>query len=266
MPCKHDDGKWYEYPEHPIQGHNRYSPHETCPTCGFKSNRYTRNGACVTCSRNQSIAFYNFVCGAADPLRVMVGREIIRPDESQWNVLMPLRHNNPSLFKIQTEPCEKAGHIGMRYVSNGKCVLCEVTKELSPRQKAKQAGEMWYTPDEPCTKCNTTAQRRVDNGDCAGCRDAARALRSSDSPRKEAVRSGETWYTPVKPCEKCGQKAPRRVANGECSGCKHKPVSARKKALQAGESWYESDRVCECGRNLWLYVANGRVRRCECGR
>lgn len=225
MACKHDDGTWHEYPQQPSLGYDRYSPRKTCPDCGFNSPRYCRNGACVVCSRDQSIGFYNTAHGASNPLNVMVGRAPIVMDASQWDVIVPLYQAAPGNYKVKIEPCDKAGHIGMRFAATGRCVLCTIAAtdtpspaETSPRQEAIANGEKWYTPVKPCKQCGETALRSVANGECKGCRSG----------------SGPT-------------------------------VSARKAAAAAGESWYESEELCGCGRRQWKYVANGRVRRCACG-
>ena len=268
MACKHSNGDWYEHPEHPTTVCDRYSPHDNCPTCGFKSSRYSRNGACVVCSRNQAIAFYNTFNGGSNPLSVMVGRAPIEPDAAQWDILVPLYSTAPHDYKLGVDACDKSGHIGMRRNADGKCVLCVIEKSHQPRQVAIANGEKWYTPTTPCHRCGQIAQRSVNNGVCKVCMTTTTPSPAETSPRQEAIANGEKWYTPVKPCKQCGETALRSVANGECKGCRSgsgPTVSARKAAASAGESWYESEELCVCGRRQWKYVANGRVRRCACG-
>lgn len=87
------------------------------------------------------------------------------------------------------QPCPR-GHVAERYVSTMGCVACGVAiaesakakraaarmkKPLSPRQRAKQAGELQYTPDQPCHRCETS-KRLVSNGNCMQC--AANAMRA----------------------------------------------------------------------------------------
>lgn len=71
-----------------------------------------------------------------------------------------------------TTPC-KHGHVGLRYTSNRKCVICIKFKDTSvdnetPRGKARAEGRVRYTPDTPC-KRGHTCERYVCNNRCVDC-------------------------------------------------------------------------------------------------
>ena len=148
MAVQHSDGVWREYPQQPDPKYARYSPRTVCEVCGFESPRYCVGGACVVCARSQSMAFYRLHKGFENPFHVVVGAAPVVPTGDAWGTLGKLLESDREKYFIQYEPCTKAGHIGVRYVHNGRCVMCHID---NPRQRAIAVGEKWYESDELCS-------------------------------------------------------------------------------------------------------------------
>lgn len=181
----HSDGNYYLHPEFPTGKNKRYSSHTPCESCGSVSSRFSYNHECCVCARKQALAFYRFLSGFENPLQVAVGEPPLKPDMDKWNAPHGMYLLEPELYTLVSDPCDKAGHVGLRYRDTGRCVTCRIESLTA------KAGKDTHSKRNP---------------------------------------------------------------------------SKRVQAQQRGEKWYESDDACECGKLLWKYVPNGRIRRCECGR
>lgn len=169
-----------------------------CEKCGC-SGTYAANDKCTVCAQFEAHGFYAYANGRTNPDgTVNAGTLFPRmrvPDE--WGELLARRFTDPSL-RIVSTPCKQRGHVGL-VRANGSCVQCAepnpevaridlrlrelrdemaglmrrrielVGSDMSPRQRAIEAGEKWYLPDEPCGKCGQLAERYVANGKCRGC-------------------------------------------------------------------------------------------------
>ena len=202
---------------------SRYDDGIKCLKCNYTSIKYTANDRCIHCARLEALHFYNAVVHGVPFPEGMQADDAERIFDICPSTQFITAPNNPQQAVhqqettwVRVEPCNRAGHLGVRTL-NGLCFFCEEGRQKgSPRQRAIAAGDAWYAPDEPCPRCGQHAPKRVANGECSGCHPAAPR---PQSPRQRALIAGQAWYTPDEPCERCGQRAERRVNNGECSGC-----------------------------------------------
>lgn len=221
MVYKLPNGLWSEHPTSKQQAladkKPRYKTGEICPKCNVPMVQFTANDKCYNCSRIEALAFYRAHSGSEHCIRPYIQSDVmgdfIEYGDQFWEKLDSAHAlvTASSEYDITPYPCKK-GHVG--FTRTGKCVEC--SEHRTPRQKALQSGEAWYTPLAPCPKCNTVSLKRVNNGECQGCVPEKPKELSAWGIAKEA---GQKWYTPDTFCPKCGTKAARYVANGRCSGC-----------------------------------------------
>ncbi len=140
-------------------------------------------------------------------------------------------------YYVRPEKCKKCGGLGVLHSGTMKCYFCELERlKPSPRQAAKNAGEIWYTPTKPCKNCDQIAKRRVYDGYCSGCATASnnhsdrRQTPDSqimrDSPdlilsRDDARVMGFKVYRTGEPC-RSDHTGFRYVSTGNCIECLRK--------------------------------------------
>ena len=161
---------------------------DQCPDCKLSRHhmRYVDGDRCKSCVRREAyltrIMYVDLTGGFQAPDIIdwenqTCWTEIKLPGWKPWSVpddvwQRALDHamlamGDPSLDLKQDE-CRKSGHILIK--KDGKCLFCsQKKKELTPRQKAKEDGEMWYMPEVNCEKCGKRSLKRVNNGECRGC-------------------------------------------------------------------------------------------------
>lgn len=132
---------------------------------------------------------------------------------------------------LSSTPC-KHGHVGLRYVSNRKCVECMKFKDTTvdvdtPRGKARAAGEVRYTPDKPCVRGHM-CERYVVNNRCVECDNmSCRTNHASYASKYERTRTHKlkTLYgiTPAQFDQMCTDQ------NNACAICSS-PFETRKQA------------------------------------
>lgn len=249
----------------------KYNAPNDCDVCLSKgyncSLRYTANDKCVQCARLEAIDYYN------------------------GNTTDPKTHESAvaqgAEFYIVPDPCERAGHLGIRNVDDNMCAFCAKEKDQrlarsAPRNAARDAGLMWYDPIEPCEECGVQAPRRVNNNSCRNCEDISRtgARRQRSAARKAARAAGNMWYTPEAPCDVCGVLAPRRVNNNSCQNCEQEARTGRQRpdhglprdiilsrgdARILGLKVYRTGKACKNGHTGFRYVSTGNCVDCMRG-
>lgn len=124
----------------------------------------------------------------------------------------------------------KCGHVGMTTLTN-KCYTCYHASQHAerPRQKALEAGNIWYTPinGKACEKGHVGARRRVANGSCEQCELERKGPVEVPFHRQypdlilsyeDAKAMGLAVYRTGKPC-KLGHTGWRYVSTRGCMKC-----------------------------------------------
>jgi len=240
----HPDGRATRHPtslaDAKRRKRNKYDDDQLCPNCRDCTIKYTKTQQCIHCARLSALAFYNTVAAGHDfPADYVMTDEMrtageVLPDIPGERV--PVSPHEALArgysYWVRPDACPTAGHIGMRTI-DGDCWSCErERRKPSPRQKAIEAGERWYTPETPCKRCGTYAERRVDNGQCASCQPPRGAQREQGSlaaqvmeqapqlimERSDAIKAGMPVYRTGRPCRR-GHVAFRYTSTGACIDC-----------------------------------------------
>lgn len=185
-------------------------PRDGGPLFGSHSVRFTSTGVWGCCSIRDSLEAYNAALSTGLPKSA--GEANAAGLDFYWAPF----------------PGKYCGHVGMKTLS-GACYQCEMEKAdrpKSPRQVAKDKGEIWYQP-EPGDLClnGHNAPRRVNNGSCMTCEgyEPKPAPIWKTSPdliisREDAKARGLTVYRTGQPCKR-GHADWRYVSNGGCLVC-----------------------------------------------
>lgn len=251
LPVGIDDAKIYKSV--------RFLRQTPCPNCGYRVF-YTKDQTCQTCARHNAADLYAFCVGAMSFVdippeyggtgvstsykglsasgdrdvshehrdAIIKLRELFTSDTIPTSITEAIKLNQA--LWIRPEPCNVAGHFGIRTIT-GRCYQCEAERKAeSPRSIAIKEGRKTYVPLEPCKKCGQTAKRSVINGSCSGCNESASDRRKSPDTimmesapdmiisKAEATTLGFKVYRTGKPCRK-GHNGFRYVSTNSCIDC-----------------------------------------------
>jgi hypothetical protein len=162
------------------------------------------------------------------------------------------------------DPCKRCGsHV--RYVSTGKCVLCEKERQ---KQRYKKIKEMYPDNDTffegcPCKNCGSCV-KYISGGCCVLCK--KRTVKKSHQNRKE--KHNDTCFE-SSPCINCGGII-RYVSTGNCVGCmkehgKHHQIRKQKNQITKQKSntfFYEGNPCKKCGSCI-RYASNQACVLCQ---
>lgn len=211
------DGRLYNRPTTPQMaidnGQQLYTDlNGPCPSCNEPTpTRYVMNDECLTCLR--------IAASMSDEPTDRASAIKNKKKSYQTNI-----------------PCRSGPHLIMRSLKTGRCVLCEVGKQIK-KQQAKTAAKAAYKP--------------------RNARSAARA-------------AGLWWYTPETPCERCGKIAERHVQTNVCRGCRaikdRKPMlvfeGSRGDAVTLGFRMFRDGTLCRRGHKRTRYVTASGCLEC----
>lgn len=215
------DGVWQQWPltrkQAEIQKVVYYLPLAETDPCdnpqhGAHSIRYTKTGIARCCALAESMAMYTAAKNNGEPTS---------PAEA---------FKNGYDYYWKDTPGKQCGHVG-KTLLNGKCYFCKNEKAKTPRQIAKDNGELWYFPEQG-DLCNNghNAKRRVNNGSCYECEQLARTDKTdpnrilmAESPdivisREDAKTMGLKVYRTGEPCGR-DHRGFRYVSTGNCLAC-----------------------------------------------
>ena len=217
---------------------NLYDDNIKCKNCTESSLKFTKTDNCIVCQRYKATIIAAILSNGLESVIHYIDDKPCFVFFDSWQTMPDgwLDEIRACVETVQSgkgvfygEPCEKAGHIGIRNKDN-KCLYCAAV--MSPRKAALEAGERHYMPDMPCGKCGAIARRRVDNGACEGCkpgqagqdrRTTPSSILMRDCPdliisRSDARSAGFKVYRTGKACLN-GHTGYRRLSTGGCLEC-----------------------------------------------